>query len=74
MLKPASAQGVVAAQCGKVIREDDAGGPLRQRQQRPGLLCAAIHVVVHAAADVLLRHLQPQLLAGLIEACQSGSR
>ena len=72
--QPRFGQGVVAAQCGKVIREDDAGGPLRQCQQRPGLLCAAIHIVVHTAADVLLRHLQPQLLAGLIEACQVGSR
>ena len=34
--QPRFGQGVVAAQCGKVIREDDAGGPLRQCQQRPG--------------------------------------
>ena len=72
--QPRFGQGVVAAQCGKVIREDDAGGPLRQCQQRPGLLCAAIYIVVHTAADVLLRHLQPQLLAGLIEIGRASCR
>ncbi len=65
------ADGVVAAQRREIVREDDAGGPLRQCQQGHGLGGTAVGIVVDALPHIFLRNLQAQLFAGLIEARQT---
>ena len=65
------ANGVHAAQRGVVIRHQDAGRRLRQLKQLTRQLRAAVGVMVHALADVLLRDLQSQRVAGAIESRQA---
>lgn len=69
--KAHAADGVAAADAGKVVRHQDAGRRLRQLKQLTRQLRAAVWVMVHALADVLLRDLQSQRVAGAIESRQA---
>ena len=71
--KAHAADGVAAADAGKIVRHQDAGRRLRQLKQLTRQLRAAVGVMVHALADVLLRDLQSQRVAGAIESrCGGG--
>lgn len=69
--QPRLRDGIVAAHGGEVIGEEDAGGPLRKRQQCFRFLCAAGGVVVDALPHIHIRNFQPQLIAALVEARQT---
>ena len=69
--KAQAADGVAAADAGKIVRHQDAGRRLRQLKQLTRQLRAAVWVMVHALADVLLRDLQSQRVAGAIESRQA---
>ncbi len=63
-------QSNAAAHGREIIGEEDAGGPLGQCQQGPGLLGTAVGIVIHTAAHIFFGDLQPQLRTALVEARQ----
>ena len=50
-----------AADVGKIIGEEDAGGRIGESQQLPGGLGAPVRIVVDAFDDVFIGDFQPQL-------------
>ena len=64
------ADGVDPADIGVIVGEEDAGGPLRQRQQPLCGLVAADRLMVHAFGDVSVRYREPQPFARTVETRQ----
>ena len=70
-LKTHPRQSVLTAYKGVVIREQNAGRPLRQLHQLHGGRGAPIGIVINRLPDIFLRNFQPQFLTGPVEAHQS---